>query len=283
MTLDVMQRDDCNIAQATEQWGTLMKSDVIQSNERARTSVEARAAVVLQSGSFFAANMLDPRYLGKNLSEEQRQAGHKFLLDEAGIRFPAKVGVVTAALTNLLADGLPAKYAQDSLPGGGTPPAMLAGVALVQKFRPGTLLCLPPSTRPPWGRSCKQCCQWALQQDVTCLHPYHPSVRPSAYWRGASPLGLFPSELTKLAQLLLNSFCAFCCLTLCPLPSSPHPVDHYAPPKPTQPSPAYQFGLQSYPPPILPIWASIIPPPPLTLCQLSQEASLSPAFIVAPN
>ena len=119
VTLDVMQRDDCNIAQATEQWGTLMKSDVIQSNERARTSVEARAAVVLQSGSFFAANMLDPRYLGKNLSEEQRQAGHKFLLDEAGIRFPAKVGVVTAALTNLLADGLPAKYAQDSLPGGG--------------------------------------------------------------------------------------------------------------------------------------------------------------------
>ena len=39
----------------------------------------------------------------------------KFLLDEAGIR----LGVVTAAPTNVLAEGLPAKYALGSLPGRG--------------------------------------------------------------------------------------------------------------------------------------------------------------------
>ena len=118
VSLDVMQRDDCNIAQAADVWVSLIKSAVIQSNEKAKAAVKDRSAVVLQSGSF-AANLLDPRYLGKNLSSAEKQAGLRFLLQEATLRFPASADVVGAALTKFLADGLPTPCTRGTMQGQG--------------------------------------------------------------------------------------------------------------------------------------------------------------------
>ena len=79
--LDRMQRDSCNIAQGCDLWLELLDSPYIKVNAKALQSVKDRSQVVLESGSFFAANLLDPRYRGQRLSPSQRKKGVDFLTE----------------------------------------------------------------------------------------------------------------------------------------------------------------------------------------------------------
>ncbi len=77
--LDRMQRSDTNISEACELWLALERNPIIVEHAEALDSVQRRSAVVLGSGSFFAANIVDPRYRGQRLSPEQLGRGLKFL------------------------------------------------------------------------------------------------------------------------------------------------------------------------------------------------------------
>ena len=77
--LDRMQGSDTNISEACELWLALERNPIIVEHDDALASVQRRSAVVLSSGSFFAANIVDPRFRGQRLSPAQLGRGLKFL------------------------------------------------------------------------------------------------------------------------------------------------------------------------------------------------------------
>ena len=111
-----MQRDNCNIAEATQIWLALQQHDAIKSSQKARASVAQRASIVLDSGAFLAANILDPRHQGKKLSQAQLRSGVSFIEEQLALRFPELAASLKGAMNHLLAEGLPHNYDEGTSP-----------------------------------------------------------------------------------------------------------------------------------------------------------------------
>lgn len=105
-----MQKNGCNIAEAAELWLQLANEDIIKRNCKAKHSIAARSEVIFASGAFFAANLLDPRFQGKQLNPGQKKVGLHFLDEQVQLRTPAASDAVGSSITKLLSDGLPTPF-----------------------------------------------------------------------------------------------------------------------------------------------------------------------------
>ena len=132
VALDEMQRNRTNIGEAAEIWFTLLEHDAIKKYPRAKKAVTERSSVVLDSGmntlvkgdcnilfpsgAFLAANLLDPRFLGKKLSMQQRRDAVQWMQSQFQLRYPANKDELGACLTVFLSDGLPTPFFGGSTP-----------------------------------------------------------------------------------------------------------------------------------------------------------------------
>ena len=116
VNLDRVQRDRWNIAEACEIWLTLSTTDVIKNNATANKSVAARSATVFETGAFFAANLMDPRYNGKLLSAAQKRQAVEFIRKQVAMRYPESSDACVAGLMKLLAEGHPLPFIPNTKP-----------------------------------------------------------------------------------------------------------------------------------------------------------------------
>ena len=116
VNLDRVQRDGCNIAEACEIWLTLGNTAIIKNNAKAKKSIADRSAIVFQSGSFFAANLMDPRYNGKLLNATQTRKAIEFITRQLGLRYPETKDQCVAGLMKFVANGPPLPFTSDTKP-----------------------------------------------------------------------------------------------------------------------------------------------------------------------
>ena len=104
------------IAEACEIWLTLANTTVIKNNAKARKAVADRFPAVFQSGSFFAANLMDPRYNGKLLIASQTRRAVEFITKQIGMRYPKTKDQCVAGLMKFVADGPLLPFTPDTKP-----------------------------------------------------------------------------------------------------------------------------------------------------------------------
>ena len=114
IALDKMQQSTTTVGEAAQIWLELLDDEVIKRNAKAKKAVMERSQVVLQSGgldlfhvnflhhfsgSFYAANLLDPRFQGQKLSPQQKQQAVQWITNQLSSRFPDAHTECGAAIT----------------------------------------------------------------------------------------------------------------------------------------------------------------------------------------
>ena len=218
--MDKVQSDDCNIASATQIWLSLMTSPIIMASSKAKASVKERSSIVLDSGSFFAANLLDPRFQGKLLSPSQKRQAIQFIEDQLTMRFPGQSGdsllhqpksyvkvlLKSCLMTfrrHLIGKGLPFKplgYQR-------LHPKNFCILSFLLKKCPQSLHC----------SDTKNACMAELTKFIGEGIPlaYNEGTNPTHWWKACASLGHHLPELVSLACMFMECIASSAGLERC--------------------------------------------------------------------